>query len=152
MQGHCLCGEVAFEFDGPMTGIELCHCSRCQRATGSAFDAGFYVRTDRFRWLRGEHLISFYDAPILRNPPAYRHSFCRTCGSPLPTLYENQPHIQIPTGLVQETLPSTASDHIFTAMKASWWNAEVTSLPSHPGGPPPEFRARMLHVLSQPSE
>jgi Glutathione-dependent formaldehyde-activating enzyme len=68
MTGQCFCGSVAFEFDRPVTDIELCHCSRCQRATGSPFAAQFRVRADKFRWLRGEELISFCDAPILREP------------------------------------------------------------------------------------
>jgi hypothetical protein len=35
MTGRCFCGNVVFEFDGPITDIEICHCSRCQLATGS---------------------------------------------------------------------------------------------------------------------
>lgn len=59
MTGQCFCGSVAFEFDGPTTDIEICHCSRCQRATGSPFASEFRVRADRFRWLlgRGPDLI-----------------------------------------------------------------------------------------------
>ncbi len=55
--------------DGPMSDVEICHCTRCQRATGSPFVAEFLLRSDKFRWLRGEELISFYDAPILRDRP-----------------------------------------------------------------------------------
>lgn len=87
MVGHCFCGQVAFEFHGPMTDIEICHCTRCQRVTSSAFAAQFYVRAESFRWLRGEDLISFWDAPILRDPPPYRSVFCRTCGSPVPAVF-----------------------------------------------------------------
>ena len=32
MTGRCFCGKVVFEFDGPITDIEICHCSRCQLA------------------------------------------------------------------------------------------------------------------------
>jgi hypothetical protein len=32
MTGRCFCGNVVFEFDGPITDIEICHCSRCQLA------------------------------------------------------------------------------------------------------------------------
>src|SRR5713226_4148012 len=113
MEGQCLCGGVAFEFDGPMTDIELCHCSRCQRASGSAFLADFWVRVEDFHWLRGEDQISFYDAPIIRTPPPYRRSFCRTCGSLVPTVCQGSPIIGIPTGLVEGNFPARAVDHIF---------------------------------------
>ena len=39
MTGQCFCGSVVF--DGPTSEIEICHCSRCQRATGSPFAAEF---------------------------------------------------------------------------------------------------------------
>ena len=48
MTGQCFCGSVAFEFDLPITDIEICHCSRCQRATGSPFATEFRVRADKF--------------------------------------------------------------------------------------------------------
>jgi hypothetical protein len=51
--GACLCGEVAFEFDGPVLELELDHCSRCGKATGSAFASELQVASESFRWLRG---------------------------------------------------------------------------------------------------
>ena len=115
MTGQCFCGSVAFGFDGPTTDIEICHCSRCQRATGSAFAAEFRVRAEKFRWLRGEELISIFDAPILREPPSYRRSFCRTCGSAVPSVFAGNPVVTIPTGLVDGDVPVRAADHIWVA-------------------------------------
>lgn len=59
------------------------------------------MRTENFRWTCGKDLFSFFDAPILLDPPAYRHYFCRTCGSPVPAALEGQPTVCIPTGLVE---------------------------------------------------
>src|SRR6266478_5531882 len=101
MDGLCLCGAVAFEFQGPATPIELCLCIRCRRAYGSAFAATFYVDATDFRWLQGQDMISVYDAPLREKPPAYRHSFCRSCGSPLPIVREETPTVEVPAGLVQ---------------------------------------------------
>ena len=117
MAGQCFCGSVAFEFEGPTTEIQLCHCKRCQRATGSPFAAEFKVRADRFRWLRGEELISFYDAAILREPPAYRRSFCKICGSPVPSVFAGDHGVQIPTGLIDGDLPARAFDHIWVSKR-----------------------------------
>src|SRR5947208_1066235 len=100
MTGRCFCGSVTFDFDGPITDIEICHCTRCQRASGSPFMAEFLVRADKFRWLRGEDLISFFDAPIVREPPAYRRSFCRNCGSAVPSIFAGNPAVAIGTGMV----------------------------------------------------
>jgi|SRR6516162_3176211 hypothetical protein len=137
MTGQCFCGHVAFEFEGPTTGIELCHCSRCQRATGSPFAAEFKVQADRFRWLRGEELISFCGAPILRDPPAYRRSFCKTCGSQVPTVFPGDPGVNIPTGLVDGDLHARAVDHIWVSKKANWLNLEeFGTLPQYDCDPP----------------
>ena len=35
-KGHCLCGNVQYEFDETQVGLGLhCHCKDCQRVTGS---------------------------------------------------------------------------------------------------------------------
>lgn len=148
MTGRCFCGSVAFEFDAPITDIEICHCSRCQRASGSPFAAEFRVRAEKFRWLRGQELISFFDAPILREPPAYRRSFCRTCGAAVPAVFPGNPVVTIPTGLVEGDLPARAASQIWVSEKASWLNlGELAELPEHPRDPPPESNARLMKPL-----
>ena len=38
-RGSCICGEVAFEVEGPFDLFLNCHCSRCRKATGTAHSA-----------------------------------------------------------------------------------------------------------------
>jgi len=148
MVGRCFCGSVAFEFEGPLTDVEICHCSRCQRASGSPFAAEFRVRAERFRWLRGEERVSFFDAPILNEPPAYRRSFCTRCGSPLPALFEGNPVVAIPTGLVEGNLPARAASHIWVSKKASWLSLrELPTLPQHATDPTPEANTERMRPL-----
>lgn len=148
MTGQCFCGGVAFEFDGPMSDVEICHCARCQRATGSPFAAEFRVRRERFRWLRGEERIAFFDAPILREPPAYRRSFCRSCGAVVPAVFEGNPVVSIPAGLVDGALPVRAADHIWVSRQASWLDLrELAALPRFAGDPTPEANARLMAPL-----
>ena len=84
IRGGCLCGGVRFEVAEAVGPFELCHCNRCRKASGSAFTALLGVRTRDYRLLAGQELIARYDAPIVESPPAYRVSFCRRCGSPVP--------------------------------------------------------------------
>lgn len=37
LNGSCLCGEVSYIVDHEFKYALICHCSRCRRATGSAF-------------------------------------------------------------------------------------------------------------------
>jgi hypothetical protein len=124
MKGSCLCGGVGFEIDGAGTTFELCHCSRCQKAYGSAFAATFYVNADRLRWTAGDDLVQVYDAPVRERPPAYRHAFCRLCGSPLPIVRGELGVAEIPAGSIDGDPGVRPARHIFTRAGAPWF--EIT--------------------------
>ena len=130
VNGSCLCGAVGFELAAPTTPIELCHCVRCRKAYGSAFAATFYVRASQFRWTRGRDRVSVYDAPIRAHPPAYRHVFCRECGSALPIERSEAGLVEIPAGVMDGDPGARPLRHIFVAQRASWF--EITDgLPRH---------------------
>jgi hypothetical protein len=122
MKGSCLCGSVEFEIEGQGTPIELCHCSRCKKAYGSAFAATLYVRAQQFRWTRGDASVRVFDAPIVKAPPAYRHAFCERCGSPLPIVLEEFGVVEVPAGVVDGDPGSRPLRHIFTRLKAPWFS------------------------------
>lgn len=119
--GSCLCGGVRFEIERASGPFELCHCSRCRKVSGSAFLAGVYVRTRDFHLLSGKDLISTYEAPILRNPPPYRVSFCSRCSSPVPNPDPNSESCEIPAGLLDADPSLKPDKHIFVEHKAPWF-------------------------------
>ena len=80
LSGECNCGAVQFEIDAEPSGIYLCHCSICRRSTGSNGIAVVVVPKERFRWLRGQELISTWQKPGTQ----WQTWFCRVCGSPVP--------------------------------------------------------------------
>src|SRR5262249_60405819 len=53
-QGGCQCGTVRYEVAGDPLMVVVCHCSDCQRQSGSAFGMSFIVPRGSFRLLRGE--------------------------------------------------------------------------------------------------
>ena len=55
--GSCLCGGVRFEIAKALGPFELCHCSRCRKASGSAFAAMLGVRSSDFHFV-GEAKVS----------------------------------------------------------------------------------------------
>ena len=76
MKGHCLCGQVTFEFAGSPIWCGHCHCESCRRATASPFTTWIGVRRDTCRFTGVE--------PVVRQSSAgARRSFCRNCGSPV---------------------------------------------------------------------
>ncbi|MEM8766102.1 MAG: GFA family protein [Pseudomonadota bacterium] len=118
--GGCLCGAVRFEVDAFVGPFELCHCSRCRKVSGSAFVAAIGVRRSEFRWLSGEELINRYEAPLLEEPPAYRVSFCRVCGSPVPDPLDDGEWFEIAAGLLDDDPELRPDRHIYVEHKAPW--------------------------------
>lgn len=76
--GHCMCGGVRFELTAEPLSAGYCHCTRCQRRTGTAASAQARVAPGTVRLLAGEELVRDY-AP----DDGWTKSFCSVCGSAL---------------------------------------------------------------------
>lgn len=121
--GSCLCGGIRFEIERAVGPFELCHCTRCRRASGSAFAALVGVDTAGFRLLEGRELIASYEAPLLERPPAYRVFFCRRCGSPAPDPDPTSLTFEIPAGLLEGDPGIRPDKHIFVEHQAPWFES-----------------------------
>ena len=128
IRGDCLCGGVKFEIDRTVGPFELCHCSRCRKASGAAFAAALGVRADDFRLISGAELIRTYEAPIREHPPAYRVAFCSRCGSPVPNPAPDATRFEIPAGLLDDDPILRPDKHIFVDCKSAWFSI-TDSLP-----------------------
>ncbi len=78
LQGGCLCGAVRFELTAPFTSSGYCHCTHCQRRTGTGSSVNGRVPRDGFRLLQGERELAAYQ-PSGGRPKL----FCSLCGSAL---------------------------------------------------------------------
>jgi hypothetical protein len=141
VRGSCLCGGVAFEIEGRLTPIQICHARRCRKFTGSAFAPEVGARRSALRWLRGEELITVYEAPLLREPPPLRRAFCRVCGSPLPTPLEGTDFVVLLAGVLDGDPGTRPFRHIFVDQAAPW-DAIGDSLPRFEERPPADPRLR----------
>lgn len=124
IHGQCLCGDVQFTLKCVVGPFELCHCNRCRRVSGSAFMAAVGVRREDFSWISGPDRIRTFDAPILKEPPAYRVCFCVRCGSPVPDPDSSEAWFEVPAGLLRGDLPLQPDKHIFVELKSTWF--EIT--------------------------
>ena len=61
LTGGCLCGGVRFEIDEPLVSAGYCHCTRCQRRTGTAAAASARIAPGSLRLLSGQELVRAYD-------------------------------------------------------------------------------------------
>lgn len=137
--GSCLCGGVRFEIDGKLTPVQYCHAARCRKATGSTFAAELAAKASQLRWTKGEDLVAVYQAPLLREPPPYRHAFCRVCGSPLPVRLEGTEFVALHAGVLDGEPETRPFRHIFVGQDASW-HTITDDLPQFAAHAPPGQR------------
>jgi len=134
IRGSCFCGAVSFQFSGEMTPIQFCHAERCRKSTGAAMAAEALAPVDGFEWVSGEDNLTHCEAPLLGAPPAYRKSFCSTCGSPMPSQIDGLPFMFISPGVLDDDPGSCPMRHAFVSQKACWHEI-VDELPQHEGLP-----------------
>ena len=79
--GRCLCGAVEYSADADPVVQAACHCTDCQRQTGSPFSVVVGVPRAALT-VKGSTLASFATAGEDHGGDTQR-SFCSACGSPL---------------------------------------------------------------------
>lgn len=115
IKGSCLCGKIEYELAEQGQFINNCHCSRCRKASGAAFGSFLHISKDYFKWLKGEDDIQVYKtSEIIR-------SFCKTCGSCIPSILEEYNHVVVPAGTLDDDPNLKPIVNIYTGSKASWY-------------------------------
>lgn len=116
-QGSCLCGAVRYEITGELGPIFLCHCSKCRKASGSAFNAVAPVSRCIFYLLSGQDAVAKYESS-----PGVRLAFCRQCGSSLYSERDSLPDLlRLRIGTLDTPAGAQPAAHIFVASKADWY-------------------------------
>lgn len=78
--GHCFCGAIAFAGEIDPGRVRVCHCTDCQRQTGTAFRTNVNTLPGTFVLLKGtpKHFTKTADSGRQRV-----NAFCPDCGSPI---------------------------------------------------------------------
>jgi hypothetical protein len=78
--GSCHCGAITFEAEIDPARVRICHCTDCQKLSGTAFRITAPTAEADFHLLRGapKTYIKVADSGRRR-----QHGFCSNCGSPL---------------------------------------------------------------------
>jgi hypothetical protein len=73
-----MCGSVRYEVTEPPLFAGYCHCTRCQRRTGTAASVSARIAPGSLRITSGAELIKAYEPP-----DGFHKLFCSACGSAL---------------------------------------------------------------------
>jgi hypothetical protein len=126
--GHCNCGGVRFEVDGPLHGdASYCHCTRCQRRSGTAASAQVRVDAGAFRIVAGEDLVREW-APR----DGWPKCFCGVCGSALWSRNPESTLFGVRLGLFDADPGVRPAFRQFVAYAAAWEPIPDDGLPRFP--------------------
>ena len=116
-EGGCACGAVRYRLASDPLVTHCCHCTSCQRQTGSAFVINLVIEADRVELLGVEP----QPVDVPRDDGSTQRIFrCPTCQVAVYSHY-GSPDIRYVRGGTLD-LPSTIEPdvHIFTRSKLPW--------------------------------
>lgn len=121
--GGCVCGAVRYRTTGEPLRVTICHCTWCQRRTGTAFGTEVVFTEDQ---------VTFSGTA----PTRYRHvsdesgrwleiEFCPRCGSNLGFTLEAAPGLRaVPAGTFDDPgfigPEQRTTRHVFTRSRRDW--------------------------------
>jgi hypothetical protein len=128
LTGGCGCGAVRFEVDAPPVGAVYCHCTRCQRRSGTAAAASARVAPGSVRVVGGaEHVRRWTPEGGLAK------AFCGDCGSALFALDPDSGEIVVVRFGAFDADPGVRPDaRQFVAYAAPWEPIPDDGLPRYP--------------------
>lgn len=133
LTGRCLCGEVRFEVSEPPVSASYCHCTRCQRRTGTAASAQVRIVPGSLRITAGEELVRAYEPE-----DGFPKVFCSACGSALWSLRPDTKEVAgVRMSAFDEDPGVRPSYRQYVAYAAEWEPIPDDGLPRYPERAPP---------------
>lgn len=131
LEGGCLCGAIRYRVnDDPLT-LYACHCTDCQRQSGSAFGLTMIVARTAFELLRGEPLELDLTTPDGRRR---RPRLCGACGTRVYNESSVEQVLAVRGGSADDIASLRPIGHIWTRSAQPWVVIPEGAL-SYPGQP-----------------
>jgi hypothetical protein len=87
VEGTCHCGQITFTAEIDPDAVRICHCTDCQRLTGSAYRVNVQTSAASFVLRSGTPRIYIKTA---ESGNKRAHAFCPNCGTPI---YATDPQV-----------------------------------------------------------
>ena len=119
MEGGCACGRLRYRIEGPPIFVHCCHCTRCQRESGSAFVINALIEATRVQTLTGSAEPSELPSESGAGHTIWRCPGCRvglwsTYGRLGPRM------LLVKAGTLDDPGSCPPGAHIFTRSKLPW--------------------------------
>jgi len=118
LEGRCNCGEVRYRLLRAPMFVHCCHCSWCQRETGSAFVLNAMIETDSLELLAGTPGRSTRPSASGIGQAVMR---CPACEVALWSHFGGRDAIAfVRVGTLEQSGACPPDIHIFTSTKVPW--------------------------------
>ena len=130
LSGGCGCGAVRFEITEPLGAAVYCHCTRCQRRTGTAASANARLAPGSLVIVAGADRVATWQPP-----DGWAKLFCADCGSALFSRDCEDPSVMsVRLGTVDGDPGVRPDARQFVAYAAAWEPIPDDGLPRWPEG------------------
>ncbi len=117
IKGSCLCGDVTFQVEDDFQTYNLCHCTQCQKLSGSAHMSNLFTKPDNIEWLSGKDKVKQYDVPGRE----MRTAFCTNCGCNMPYVTHSSGYLLVPAGVLDDEPTYKPEQVIFWEERMPWY-------------------------------
>jgi hypothetical protein len=132
LTGGCLCGAVRFTLDKQPVIAGYCHCSRCQRRTGTAAAMSTLIEPGSLT-VEGEEHVTAWKPP----DEGFLKAFCSHCGSHLWAQSPADPDVRAIRMGAFDTAPDIAPSYRqFLDSAAPWEPIPDDAIPRYAGRRP----------------
>jgi hypothetical protein len=116
-EGGCACGALRYRLASAPLFVHCCHCSNCQRQTGSAFVVNLLIEADRVEVLAGAP----QPVDVPRDDGSVQRIFrCPHCQVAVFSEY-SRPEVRfVRGGTLDEPTDIRPDVHIYTRSKVAW--------------------------------
>jgi hypothetical protein len=119
MEGGCTCGAVRYRLNARPMFVHCCHCTWCQRETGSAFALNAMIEASKLELLKGEVRRVTLPSPSGMGQAVSR---CPECGLALWSNYagaRDKVHF-VKVGTLDDPAFAPPDIHIYTSTRQPW--------------------------------
>lgn len=119
VDGGCACGSIRYRLTAKPLFVHCCHCSWCQRETGSAFAVNALIEARCVEVLKGSPIQTMLPSA---SGNGQHFSRCPDCGITVWSNYaaaRDKIHF-VRTGTLDEPSLAPPDIHIFTSTKQPW--------------------------------
>lgn len=132
LTGGCLCGAIRYAVSSPVTALRACHCTHCQKTSGTGSSVNAVIQGKDFALTQGKP--KRYAAKADSGRTLLRF-FCGDCGSPIYSQRESSPErLVVRAGTFDDSSGMKIASNIWTKSARPWSHIDpdTEQLPGNP--------------------